>query len=233
MLDLTIAFAAGLLTAGAPCILPMLPLILGTSIGQASPLRPVFIVLGFVTAFAGVALAFAVFADAVGLSQGALRTTSVGLLATFGLLMIWPRALEAATAPLGGLVNQATQIGGAAGASNLGGFVLGMTLGAVWTPCAGPVLGSILTLIATSQDPVQAGSMLFAYALGAGMPMLLIAYGGQQLSLRVRGLARYSRRLQQGFGGLIVITAAAIYLQYDIIAAAWLSSFYPQGRAGL
>ncbi|WP_368734835.1 cytochrome c biogenesis CcdA family protein, partial [Klebsiella pneumoniae] len=70
----------------------------------------------------------------------------------------------------------------------------------VWTPCAGPVLGSILTLVATSRNLGWAGTLLVAYAIGAAIPMLAIAYGGQAATTRVRSLARISPRLQQGFG---------------------------------
>src|SRR5258708_20042244 len=60
---------------------------------------------------------------------------------------------------------------------NIGGFVLGTTLGLVWTPCAGPVLGSILTIVATSKDTAWASTQLIVYAIGAAIPMLPIAFG--------------------------------------------------------
>jgi cytochrome c biogenesis protein CcdA len=233
VLEFALAFAAGVLTVAAPCILPMLPLILGASVGRSDPWRPVFIVLGFVLAFTVAAAGLTLFAGALGLSPGALRTTAAVLLALFGLLMIWPKALAILTAPLAGLVGRAGAIGHRAGAGPLGGLVLGMTLGLVWTPCAGPVLGSILTLAATARDPAKAAILLAAYALGAGLPMLLIAYGGQYVTTRVRGLARWSRRLQQAFGVLIILTALAIQLQYDVVVSAWLGGLYPSARTGL
>ncbi|WP_457831760.1 cytochrome c biogenesis CcdA family protein, partial [Staphylococcus aureus] len=85
-----------------------------------------------------------------------------------------------------GVVNRADAVGRRAGSGNWGGFVLGMTLGVVWTPCAGPVLGSILTLVATSSELAKSALLLFVYALGAGVPMLAIAYGGQYVTTRVR-----------------------------------------------
>ena len=75
---------------------------------------------------------------------------------------------------------------------NLGGFLLGTTLGLVWTPCAGPVLGSILTVVATSKDTAWASTLLVVYAIGAAIPMLAIAYGGQAVTTRVRSIARIS-----------------------------------------
>jgi hypothetical protein len=56
--------------------------------------------------------------------------------------------------------------------------------------------------------------------------MLAIAYGGQAIAARARGLSRYMHRLQQGFGALLVLTAAAIYFQYDVLAYAWISNLF-------
>ena len=87
-----------------------------------------------------------------------------------------------------------------AGSGPVGGLVLGLTLGVLWTPCAGPVLGSILTLIATSENVTRAALLLITYAIGAGIPILLIAYGGQYATTQVRRFARYTPALQQTFG---------------------------------
>ena len=115
----------------------------------------------------------------------------------------------------------------------LGGLLLGTTLGLVWTPCAGPVLGSILTLVATSKNIAWASTLLIAYAIGAAIPMLAIAYGGQAATTRVRSLARISPRLQQGFGVVVIAFALAAYFQYDTLIVAWLTGFYPTGQIGL
>ena len=90
--------------------------------------------------------------------------------------------------------------------------MLGTTLGLVWTPCAGPVLGSILTLVATSKDTAWASLLLVVYAIGAALPMLAIAYGGQAVTTRVRSIARISPRLQQGFGVVVIAFAVAVLL---------------------
>jgi cytochrome c biogenesis protein CcdA len=78
-------------------------------------------------------------------------------------------------------------------------------VGLVWTPRAGPVPGSILTLVATSKDVASASVLLVVYAIGAALPMLAIAHGGQSTTTRVRSIARYSPRLQQAFGAIDAI----------------------------
>ena len=126
-----------------------------------------------------------------------------------------------------GLINKASQAGQQAGQGNLGGFIIGVVIGIVWAPCAGPILGSILTLVAQQQDLARAGILLTAYALGAGMPMLALAYGGQALTTRVKAVAKYAHRLQQIFGVLILLLAIAIYFQYDTVLQARLLEVIP------
>lgn len=233
MLDLALAFAAGVLTAGAPCVLPVLPVLFGASVGRTSRWRPLFIAAGFAVTFAGFAMALSAFPTIFGLSPNALRMLAIALLLVFGLLMLWPRPFELLTERLNGVFGRAQAIGAQAGPGHLGGFVLGMTLATVWTPCAGPVLGSILTLIATREDLSRAGVLIAAYSLGAAVPMLAIAYGGQAMTARARGVARFARPAQRAFGVVTVAVALTIYFEYDVQAVAWLSQFYPNGQVGL
>nr|WP_271502501.1 cytochrome c biogenesis protein CcdA [Bradyrhizobium sp. CCBAU 11357] len=232
MLDLLFALLAGLLTIAAPCTLPMLPILLGASIGRAGHLRPAMIALGFVVSFSAVALALGAITRVFDFDPNVLREAAAALLLGFGLLMLWPAPFEWLSIRLNGWLDLgntgATQREGA-----LGGLILGTTLGLVWTPCAGPVLGSILTLVATSRNLGWAGTLLVAYAIGAAIPMLAIAYGGQAATTRVRSLARISPRLQQGFGMVVIGFAVAAYFQYDTLIVAWLTGFYPTGQIGL
>ena len=143
--------------------------------------------------------------------------------------MIWPTPFEKLTIYLSGFINKANQTATKAGTGNFGGFVLGVMLGVIWTPCAGPVLGSILTLIATSTEVGRASILLVAYAIGAGIPMLIIAYGGQLVTTRVRSFAQYATRMQQVFGVLIIGLAVAMYFQYDLVLQAKILEYYNFG----
>ena len=231
MMALLFALLAGIVTVAAPCTLPVLPILFGASIGQTSKARPVFIALGFVASFTIVAIVFSAITQIVGIDPDKLRTVAIGLLLIFGFLMLWPRPFEWLGARAGNLLNHRIPVRAESG--NIGGFILGTTLGLVWTPCAGPVLASILTVIATTPHIEWAALLLLVYAVGAAMPMLAIAYGGQFVTTRVRSIARVSHRLQQGFGAVVIVFAAAMYLQYDTLITAWLSEFYPNGQFGL
>ena len=244
MLSALFALLAGIVTVAAPCTLPVLPILLGAGIagrGTASAktsatTRPLFIATGFIVAFAAATIVFSFFAHVAGLTPNQLRNVAIVLLASFGLLLVWPKLYERLSATASTFFSRfgsttPRHSEGAQGA--LGGFLVGTTLGLVWTPCAGPVLGSILTLLATQQQPEWAATLLVFYAIGAAIPMFAIAYGGQLAATRVRAIARYVRRLQQGFGVVIVSFATAMYFQVDVELTAWLAQFYPTGQIGL
>jgi cytochrome c biogenesis protein CcdA len=156
----------------------MLPILLGASVGQTGKARPAMIALGFVMSFSMVALLLSAITRVFDFDPNHLRNAAAIVLIGFGLLMIWPAPFERLSIRIGAFTGHSTT----SRQGLTGGFVLGTTLGLVWTPCAGPVLGSILTVIATSKDTAWASLLLVAYAIGAALPMLAIAYGGQAVT---------------------------------------------------
>jgi cytochrome c biogenesis protein CcdA len=196
-------------------------------------MRPLLIALGFIVSFAIVILVFSAITRIWVVDQGTLRTLAAILLMVFGLLMLWPRPFERLSPSFGLLLNRIPLDANRTSASPFGALALGATLGIVWTPCAGPVLGSILTLIATQSDVTRGGVLLVAYAIGATIPMLAIAYGGQSVTARVPSIARVAPRLQQALGIFVIAFAATTFLDYDAVVTAWLSQFYPNGNIGL
>lgn len=227
MLQVALALVAGALTIGAPCILPLLPILLATTVGRSGKTRPLFIVAGFIVAFAVAALTLSYLVTSLMIAPDALRTVAVIGLLIFGLFMVFPFIFEKLTFKLGALVNKADTVSRSAGEGKFGAFVLGLLLGIIWTPCAGPVLGTILTLIATSSDFGRAGILLTAYAIGAGLPMLIIAYGSQYVTTKVQAIARHSRLIQRIFGLIIILLAIAMYFGYDTVLQARLLEAYP------
>jgi cytochrome c biogenesis protein CcdA len=222
-----LAFLAGLATVASPCVLPVLPVLLGATVEHPARRRPLLIVAGFVVSFSAFALALGAVSASAQLAQETLRNAAILLLGVSGLLRIWPRPwdllVERARPVLARLRGTRTD----AVPKESGAFVLGLSLGAVWTPCAGPVLAAILALIVQARDPVRAVQLVGLYALGAALPMLALIHGGQLVVRRVRGVARHAVALQRAFGVLVLASAAAIWFQVDAQIAAHIPSVFP------
>jgi cytochrome c biogenesis protein CcdA len=232
-IQILFAFAAGVLTIVSPCVLPMAPIVLGASIAQPGRLRPLFIALGFAAAFSTAALVLGAFSSALPVSPGFLRGLAALALAAFGTLMVWTGPMRALAGRLGGVMTRVEELSRHGGNGNTGGFVLGLALGVLWTPCAGPVLGSILTLIATAMDLAWAAVLLGCYALGAAIPMLAIGYGGRYATTRVRRISPHTAAIQRAFGVLVIAIAVATAFQLDTPVVAWISNFLPEGALPL
>jgi cytochrome c biogenesis protein CcdA/thiol-disulfide isomerase/thioredoxin len=193
-------------------------------------------VAGFVASFALTALAFGASARVLGVSHTALRNAAIAALLVFGALSIFPRAFERLAPRLAGIAAQGERAAQRSGGGRLGALGLGAALGALWAPCAGPVLASILVLIASAQDASRAAPLLLAYAAGCGVPMLVIAHGGQAIGARARRFARHGERLRRGFGVLVVAVALAMLGGYDALASSalsWTRPFEPAAPPGL
>jgi cytochrome c biogenesis protein CcdA len=224
MIEMGFAFLAGLAMIASPCVLMLLPILLSTSLAQRS--RPVFIVLGFVIGFAAVALAFAQGARFAGASPVLIRQVAIVMLGLFALVLLWPRLYLRMGTLLQGVSDLGVKLLPAPGAGKAGGLLMGLSLGAVWTPCSGPMLASIITLVAGAQDLGRGLGLLLAFGLGTGLPMLLIAYGGKTVLERLPLLARNAERLRRGFGFVTLILV--IYMQWQQFseAAGWLANKY-------
>jgi cytochrome c biogenesis protein CcdA len=222
-----LAFLAGLATVASPCVLPVLPFLLGATVERPERRRPLLIVAGFVLSFSAFALALGAVSSAAQLAQETLRNGAILLLGVSGLLRIWPRPWDLLVEHARPVLARLRGTRADAVPKESGAFVLGLSLGAVWTPCAGPVLASILALVVQAHDPSKAVRLVGLYALGAALPMLALIQGGQLVVRRVRGVARHAVALQRAFGVLVLASAAAIWFQVDTQLAAHVPSIFP------
>src|SRR4030088_2870220 len=123
MFNLVLALLAGVVTIAAPCTLPMLPILLGASVGQTGKARPALIALGFVLSFSAVALLLGAITRIFDFDPNVLRTGAAILLLGFGLLMIWPAPFEWLSIRIGGVMN-GNSAATASRQGNIGGFLL-------------------------------------------------------------------------------------------------------------
>jgi len=199
---LGIGFVAGIVTALSPCVLPVLPIVLA---GGATGRRPLAIIAGIIVSFTVFTLFAAWLLDLIGLPDDFLRNLAIAVLLLVAVSLLWPRVADLLARPLQALSRRrAGDLGG--------GFLLGVSLGLVFVPCAGPVLAAVTVVAAQREVGLDGVILTVSYALGAALPMLAIAFAGQRAAGRLRAHASTVRRTA---GALVLVAAVAIALGVD------------------
>jgi cytochrome c biogenesis protein CcdA len=210
------AFVAGLLSITSPCILPLLPVVVGSAASRHR-LGPAALAAGIALSFLLLGLFVATLGFAVGLDAEAFRAGAAVLLATLGATLIVPRLqawLSRAAAPLAALAQR--RLDGVAHAGLPGQFAIGLLLGAVWTPCAGPTLGAAALVASQGRDLVAAALTMSLFAIGAVLPLIGVGLLSRGLLLRWRGrLLAMGRAGKAGLGVAMIAFGVAIFGGYD------------------
>lgn len=223
-----VALLAGILTTLSPCVLPLVPVLMGSAV-TAHRLGPMALA-------AGVALSFSiagVFLVSVGASLGldgeSFRRTAALLLILFGLILVSARLQALFVRATAGLTGSGQTLLSRFSLDGLGGqFALGLLLGIVWSPCVGPMLGAATTLASQGRDLVQISALMAVFGIGASVPMLLIGSLSRATLLRVRGsLNTAGRRGKQLLGVALLLLGALILSQADHRVEAWLLDHSP------
>ena len=199
-----IGLAAGFITAISPCVLPVLPIIFagGATGGRRKPFA---IIAGLIVSFSAFTLFGVWFLRRLGLPEDLLRDVAIGLLFLVAATLLWPRLEEIVQRPLLRLTRRPSGDLG-------GGFLLGAALGLVFVPCAGPVLAAITVVGATQDVGARSVVLTLAYATGAAIPMLFIAFGGRW---GANALRPHAHRIRLGLGVVVGLTALAIAFNID------------------
>jgi len=218
MLLFGLAYLGGVLTIVSPCILPVLPFVFARA-GQPFLRSTLPMLVGMAATFAGVATLAAVGGGWAVQANEYGRYAAIVLLAIFGVILLFPALSDYLTRPLVSLgarlsqsADKSTRGGGSAIAASL---LLGVATGLLWAPCAGPVLGLILTGAALQGANVGTTLLLLAYALGAATSLALaLLIGGQvyQAMKRSLGVGDWLRR---GVGVAVLVAVVAIALGLD------------------
>jgi cytochrome c biogenesis protein CcdA/thiol-disulfide isomerase/thioredoxin len=229
---LVFAFLAGIVTILSPCILPILPVILATSVtDENSKRRPYGIVVGFVLSFTFFTLFLTTLVKYLGIPADSLRTLSVIVIAGFGLSLLIPRFQLMMESLFSRLANLMPSSAGKTGFG--GGMLIGLSLGLLWTPCVGPILASVISLALTGTVTSDAFFITLAYSLGTAIPMYLVIVLGRNLFTKVPWLLSNTGKIQKIFGLIMILVALAIYQGYDRNFQTYVLTKFPQYGAGL
>lgn len=261
-------FGSGILTILLPCILPLVPIVLGVSVAGRSRLRPLAVVAGMVVSFVAFTFALHFFLSSFPSVADVFRVATFAVLFLFGVGFLTHNRLLRQVGCVGaalffldygvigvvlaavpcfvameaaGWVSTRIQQAGtdvqmaAAGTfgsdSPLTAFLIGLTLGLVWVPCAGPALGFAFALV-RDEPGVRAALLLTCYALGTAVPLLLVGYGGQYAVRSVRLLNAYTGVVKRVAGALLIATAVLLQLRTFESIQIWLIDNTPFGDLG-
>lgn len=196
------ALLAGILSTLSPCVLPLLPLVLGAAVSEHR-FGPVVLAAGLAVSFVTIGLFVATVGFSIGLDADVFRGLAALLLLAIGLVLLVPQ-LQARVAVAGGIVSNWShdRFGGAGPTGLKGQFAVGLLLGAVWSPCVGPTLGAASVLAAQGKDLVQVAIVMAAFGVGAALPLLLLGLVSQDVMLRWR-----DRLARAGQGGKTILGA--------------------------
>jgi cytochrome c-type biogenesis protein len=210
--SLGLAFLAGLVSIFSPCVLPLLPIVLGTAVSEHR-LGPVALVAGLAMSFLVLGLFVATIGFSLGLDSEFFRNVAALLLLSAGVILMVP-ALQAwlsmLTAPFGNRVQD--RFGGGQRQGLPGQFAVGILLGAVWTPCVGPTLGVASVLAAQGRDLFQVALTMFVFAVGTALPLLLLGLMSREALMRWRGRMLATGSTGKMMLGIILVLMAAIIL---------------------
>lgn len=221
---LTFAFISGLITILAPCIWPLLPIILSAT-ATGGHRKPLGITIGIVVSFGIITLSLSYLVRIFAFDPDILRYAAVLIIGFLGFTLLIPplaKRLEGIASRLSGKF--AFQ---GSGNGFWSGLITGLALGIVWTPCAGPILATIATLAATRQVNIEIILVTTVYLIGVAIPLFIFAALGRRIFAGSKKLSPYLGRIQQFFGIIMIITAILIFTNVDKTLQAKLLDFFP------
>ena len=210
-----LSLAAGALSTLAPCVLPLVPILVGSAL-MTHRLGPYALAAGLALSFTAVGVFIASIGVAIGLDQEIFRIIAASLLMLFGVILLSTALQERFAAVASGLSGSGNALLNRASADSLAGqFSLGVLLGVVWSPCVGPTLGATITLASQGQDLTHVALTMALFGLGAGIPLILLGLLSRQ------ALAKFRNRLfAAGKAGKKVLGALLLLLGIAIITGA-------------
>lgn len=210
----TLLFAgvAGVLSTLSPCVLPLLPVILGTAVSEHR-FGPAALAAGLALSFVAIGMFVATIGFGIGLDTALFRKVAALLLIAAGLVLMVPRlqvAFAGMAGPVGGWAGN--RFGGFQTTGLSGQFALGLLLGAVWSPCVGPTLGAASVLASQGTDLAQVTLTMASFGVGAALPLLILGSLSRQTLLNWRG-----RLMSAGSAGKSVMGAVLLVVGLAIV----------------
>ena len=229
MTALALAFAAGVLSILSPCVLPLVPIVLGAAV-TAHPLGAVALAGGLALSFTGLGLLLALAGFGLGVDAGMFRLAAAGIMIVLGAILVvpsWQARLAGASSPVSAWADR--HFGGFAASGLAGQLGIGLLLGVVWSPCVGPTLGAASLLASQGQDLPKVALTMVVFGIGAGLPLVLFGLLSRATLMRLRTNLMSAGKLGKGLlGAAFILIGIAIISGADKRIEAVLVEASPQ-----
>jgi cytochrome c-type biogenesis protein len=226
---LALAFVAGLLSILSPCVLPLVPIVLGAAVA-AHAFGAFALAAGLAISFTLLGLLLALVGFGLGIDAGIFRMAAAAIMIALGAVLLvpaWQARLAAAGGPVAGWADQ--RLGGFASSGLAGQFAIGLLLGAVWSPCVGPTLGAASLLASQGRDLPQVALTMAVFGIGAAVPLVLLGLLSRASLMRVRSSLLSAGKLGKGLlGAAFILIGVAIVSGTDKKIEAALVDASPQ-----
>jgi cytochrome c-type biogenesis protein len=184
MLSYLLAIIAGSLSTINPCVLPLLPIVVGSALSK-SKFGPLAMAGGLTFSFSFFGILILYLGSTLGIDQDTFRKFGGVLLLLFGLILVVPKLHDIFSSLVRPIATSSDSLlNHGFFTTPIGLFFMGALLGAVWSPCSGPTLGAAIGLVAQKEDVARAISIMILFGIGASLPLLLIGYGGRNYFLK-------------------------------------------------
>jgi cytochrome c biogenesis protein CcdA len=230
-MDLThagLAFVAGLLSILSPCVLPLLPIVLGAAQSRHR-LGPAALGLGLALSFTLVGLFVATIGFAIGLDGDLFRRIGGAVMILIGAVLLVPSAQRALATAGGPLTEWAHgPMRGLEEKGPVGQAAMGLLLGLVWAPCVGPTLGAASVLAAQGENLGLVFLTMLTFGVGAALPLVLVGLASRPLLARLRGrVAGAGQTGKTVLGVLLLLMGLLIISGLDRALETWLVDVSP------
>ena len=228
-----LSFLAGVLSTLSPCVLPLVPILMGSAAGTHR-LGPFALVSGLMLSFAAIGVGLGSLGASVGLEQDILRMVGGVLLLLFGAVLFSSVLQER----FSGAISRFGMGQGLLARFNLSGlhgqFLLGMLLGVVWSPCVGPTLGVAITLASQGQALLQVGAVMMMFSLGAALPLLTIGMLSRQAMGKWRSrMLEFGQMAKRIFGAALLLIGILVLSEADKSFERWAVNMMPDSLVTL
>lgn len=209
------SFVAGNVAILSPCVLPAVPFIVSSAF-QQHKWGPIAIALGLITAFTGIGASIAMFGSFLGIDQDTIRVISAIMLILMGVSFFSKKVQQCLNVIFNKLANKANTVLNRGSHSGLRGqFILGLMVGAVWSPCIGPTLGGAIAMAGQTESRMQGATLILIYGLGIVLPFIIMAYGARFVTAKKMKASQWTQKAKTALGLLMIAFGISVLTGLD------------------